>query len=122
MRKTILIVDDSNSVRTVLSIALRGAGFDVIEASNGAEGLERLDGRPVHLVISDVNMPVMDGLAFLAAAKQLPAYRFTPILMLTTEAGEDKKAIGRQQGARAWITKPFRPEQMLMAVQKLVMP
>ena len=121
MPKSILIVDDSSSVRTVLSIALRGAGFDVVEATNGAEGLQRLDGRPVHLIISDVNMPVMDGLAFLTAVKKMPAYKFIPVLMLTTESSEQKKAIGREQGARAWVTKPFRPEQLLVAVQKLVM-
>ena len=121
MPKSILIVDDSSSVRTVLSIALRGAGFDVVEATNGAEGLQRLDGRPVHLIISDVNMPVMDGLAFLTAVKKMPAYKFIPVLMLTTESSEQKKAVGREQGARAWVTKPFRPEQLLVAVQKLVM-
>ncbi len=121
MPKSILIVDDSSSVRTVLSIALRGAGFDVVEATNGAEGLQRLDGRPIHLIISDVNMPVMDGLAFLTAVKKLPAYKFIPVLMLTTESSEQKKAVGREQGARAWVTKPFRPEQLLVAVQKLVM-
>jgi two-component system, chemotaxis family, chemotaxis protein CheY len=119
--KSILIVDDSSSVRTVLSIALRGAGFDVVEATNGAEGLQRLDGRPIHLIISDVNMPVMDGLAFLTAVKKMPAYKFIPVLMLTTESSEQKKAVGREQGARAWVTKPFRPEQLLVAVQKLVM-
>lgn len=122
MSKSILVVDDSASVRTVLSIALRSAGFDVLEAPNGAEGLRALESRPVHLIISDVNMPVMDGLAFLSAVKSRPEHRFTPVLMLTTEAGEDKKAIGRAQGARAWVTKPFRPEQMLLAVQKLVTP
>ena len=122
MGKSILIVDDSNSVRTVVGITLRGAGYEVLEAGDGIQALQRLDGRKIHLIISDVNMPGMDGLAFLKAVKQHGQYRFTPVMMLTTEAGEEKMAIGRQEGARAWLTKPFRPEQMLMAVQKLVLP
>jgi two-component system, chemotaxis family, chemotaxis protein CheY len=121
MAKKILIVDDSSSVRTVAGIALRSAGYDVIEAGNGQEGLERLGGDRVHLIISDVNMPVMDGIAFLKEVKRLPNYKFTPVIMLTTEAGEDKKKAGREAGAKAWITKPFQPQIMLDAVAKLVM-
>ena len=121
MAKKILIVDDSASVRTVAGIALRSAGYEVIEAANGQEGLERLGGDRVHLIISDVNMPVMDGIAFLKEVKRLPNYKFTPVIMLTTEAGEDKKKEGREAGAKAWITKPFQPQIMLDAVAKLVM-
>ncbi len=120
MSKSVLIVDDSSSVRTVVGIALRGAGYEVIEAGDGAQALQQLDGRKVHLIISDVNMPVMDGLTLLREVKRHPQYKFTPVMMLTTEGGEDKKAVGRNEGARAWMTKPFRPEQMLLAVQKLV--
>jgi len=120
--KIIMVVDDSSSVRTVVGIALRGAGYEVVEARDGADALARLEGRRVHLILSDVNMPVMDGLTFLKELKKHPQHRFTPVMMLTTEAGEDKKAIGRSEGARAWMTKPFRPEQMLQAVQKLVLP
>ncbi len=120
MSKSVLIVDDSSSVRTVVGIALRGAGYDVIEAHDGAHALQQLAGRKVHLIISDVNMPNMDGLTLLREVKKHPQYKFTPVMMLTTEGGEDKKAIGRDEGARAWMTKPFRPEQMLLAVQKLV--
>ncbi len=122
MAKIIMVVDDSSSVRTVVGIALRGAGYEVVEARDGADALARLEGRRVHLILSDVNMPVMDGLTFLKELKKHPQHRFTPVMMLTTEAGEDKKAIGRSEGARAWMTKPFRPEQMLQAVQKLVLP
>lgn len=121
MGKRILIVDDSSSMRTVAGIALRGAGYEVLEAGNGQEGLSRLDGERVHLIISDVNMPVMDGIEFLKEVKRHPQYRFTPVIMLTTEAGEDKKAAGRAAGAKAWITKPFQPSVMLDAVSKLVM-
>ncbi|HEV2702301.1 MAG TPA: response regulator [Steroidobacteraceae bacterium] len=121
MGKRILIVDDSSSMRTVAGIALRGAGYEVLEAGNGQEGLAKLDGERFHLIISDVNMPVMDGIEFLKEVKRHPQYRFTPVIMLTTEAGEDKKAAGRAAGAKAWITKPFQPSVMLDAVSKLVM-
>jgi len=122
MAKSILIVDDSSSVRTVVGIALRGAGYDVIEACDGQDGLNKLAGIKVNLIISDVNMPVMDGLSFLKEVKKSSAHKFTPVMMLTTEAGEDKMAVGKAEGARAWMTKPFKPEQMLAAVQKLVLP
>ena len=121
MAKKILLVDDSASVRTVAGIALRGAGYEVVEAANGQEGLSRLDGGKIHLIISDVNMPVLDGIGFLKGVKQHPQYKFTPVIMLTTESGEDKKAAGRAAGAKAWITKPFQPQVMLEAVSKLVM-
>lgn len=120
MSKSILVVDDSGSVRHVVGIALRGAGYEVIEASDGVEALQKLDGRRVHLVISDVNMPNMDGLTLLKRVKELPSYKFTPVMMLTTEAGEDKKSVGRAEGAKCWMTKPFKPEQIVAAVQKLV--
>jgi len=122
MAKTILVVDDSASLRQVVGIALRGAGYDVIEGTDGRDALSKLTGQRVHLIISDVNMPNMDGITFLKAVKQLPAYKFTPVIMLTTESAEGKKAEGQAAGAKAWVVKPFRPEVMLGAVQKLVLP
>ena len=122
MAKTILIVDDSASFRQVVSLALSGAGYDVIQACDGKDALGKLDGRKLNLIVSDVNMPVMDGLSFVRAAKQLPACKFTPIIMLTTEAGEDKKAEGKAAGVRAWVVKPFQPPVLLDAVSKLVLP
>lgn len=122
MAKNIMIVDDSASLRQVVNIALSGAGYDVVEACDGKDALTKLDGRKLHLIISDVNMPNMDGIAFLKEARQLPAYKFTPIIMLTTEAGEDKKREGQAAGAKAWVVKPFQPAQMLNAVSKLVLP
>ena len=122
MAKTILIVDDSASLRQVVSISLKGAGYDVIEACDGRDALTKLDGRKIHLMISDVNMPNMDGISFVKAAKQLQAYKFTPIIMLTTEAGDAKKAAAQAAGARAWVVKPFQPAQMLTAVSKLILP
>ncbi len=120
MDKTILVVDDSSSFRNVVSIALKDAGYQVIQAGDGKDALGKLDGKKIHLIISDVNMPVMDGLSFVRAAKQLAAYRFTPIIMLTTEAGESKKAEGKAAGVRAWVVKPFQPPVLLDAVAKLI--
>ena len=122
MGKTILIVDDSTSLRQVVGIALKGAGYEVIEGCDGKDALTKLDGRKIHLIISDVNMPNMDGISFVKALKQIPAYKFTPVIMLTTEAGDDKKREGQAAGAKAWLVKPFQPPQMLNAVAKLILP
>lgn len=122
MAKLIMIVDDSASMRRVVSIALKGAGYDVLEGVDGKDALAKLTGQKVHLIISDVNMPVMDGIAFLKAVKAMPAYKFTPVIMLTTESAEEKKREGQSAGARAWVVKPFQPEQLVNAVQRLCLP
>jgi len=122
MAKLIMIVDDSASMRRVVGISLKGAGYDVIEGCDGRDALGKLTGQKVHLIISDVNMPVMDGIAFLKAVKQMPAYKFTPVIMLTTESAEEKKREGQSAGARAWVVKPFQPEQLVNAVQRLCLP
>jgi two-component system chemotaxis response regulator CheY len=122
MAKTILIVDDSASMRRVVGIALKGAGYEVIEGCDGRDALSKLTGQKVHLIISDVNMPIMDGISFLKAVKTLPAYKFTPVIMLTTESEESKKREGQAAGARAWVVKPFQPEQLVNAVQRLCLP
>ena len=122
MTKTIMIVDDSASLRQVVSIALKGAGYDVLEAEHGKDALGKLDGRKINLIVSDVNMPVMDGITLVQEVKKLPNYKFTPIIMLTTEGSDDKKQKGKQAGAKAWIVKPFQPEQMLKAVSTLIAP
>lgn len=122
MAKTIMIVDDSASLRQVVAIALKGAGYDVIEGSDGKDALRKLVGQKVHLIISDVNMPNMDGIAFLSAVKQMPAYKFTPVIMLTTESQESKKREGQAAGAKAWVLKPFKPDLLLTAVRKLILP
>ena len=121
MSKTILVVDDSASLRQVVKIALTGAGYTVVEACDGKDALTKLDGQKIHLIISDVNMPNMDGISLVKAVKELPQYRFTPIIMLTTESQEEKKKQGQAAGAKAWVVKPFQPEQMLAAVQKLIL-
>jgi two-component system, chemotaxis family, chemotaxis protein CheY len=122
MGKTVMIVDDSASLRQVVRMALSGAGYEVMEAGDGQEALTKLNGTKVHLVISDVNMPRMDGITFVKTLKQRPEYRFLPVIMLTTEAGQTRKDEGRAAGAKAWMVKPFQPAQMLAAVSKLVGP
>ena len=122
MAKTIMIVDDSASLRQVVSIALKGAGYDTIEACDGKDALTKLNGDKVHLIISDVNMPNMDGISLLKEIKKHPSYKFTPVIMLTTESQETKKSEGQAAGAKAWVVKPFQPQQMLAAVAKLIMP
>jgi len=122
MAKTILIVDDSASIRMVVKTALAGAGYEVIEAVDGQDALTRLDGRKLNLVISDVNMPRLDGISFLRQMKQKPGYQFTPVIMLTTESEADKMRQGKEAGAKAWVVKPFQPAQMLAAVAKLIQP
>lgn len=122
MAKTILIVDDSASIRQVVGIALKSAGYDTIEAVDGKDALSKLNGQKIHLIISDVNMPNMDGITFVKEAKKIPDYKFTPIIMLTTESQEGKKMEGQAAGAKAWVVKPFQPAQMLAAVSKLILP
>jgi len=121
MGKTILVVDNSASLRQVVNLTLQSAGYEVVEACDGRDALTKLDGKKFHLIISDVNMPNMDGISLLKEVKKHPSYKFTPIIMLTTEAGENKKQEGQAAGAKAWVVKPFQPQQMLAAVSKLVM-
>ena len=121
MAKTILVVDDSSSMRQVVGMALKSGGYEVIEAGDGKDALAKLSGQKIHLVISDVNMPNMDGITFVQELKKIAAYKFTPVIMLTTEAGEAKKKEGQAAGVRAWVVKPFQPAQLLLAVSKLVL-
>ncbi|MDX5298988.1 MAG: response regulator [Gammaproteobacteria bacterium] len=122
MAKSILIVDDSASLRQVVAIALKQEGYDVIEASDGQDALGKLTGQKIHLIISDVNMPRMDGITMVKEIKKNPTYKFTPIIMLTTESGDDKKMAGKEAGVKAWVVKPFQPPVLLNAVQKLILP
>ena len=123
MAKTILIVDDSSSLRTVAKISLQRAGYDVLEAGDGLQGLAALEkAGKVHLIVSDVNMPNMDGITFVTKVKQHARHKFVPVVMLTTETEDSKKEQGRAAGARAWIVKPFNPPQLLDAVSKLILP
>jgi two-component system chemotaxis response regulator CheY len=119
MAKTILVIDDSASLRQVVKMALNGAGYDVIEAGDGQAALALLDGRQVNMAVCDVNMPIMNGIEFVKAAKALPGYKFMPILMLTTESQDEMKEKGKAAGAKAWMVKPFSPTQLVNAVAKL---
>lgn len=122
MAKTIMIVDDSASMRQVVGIAIKGAGYDLIEASDGKDALSKLTGEKVHLIVSDINMPNMDGITFVKEVKQLANYKFTPIIMLTTEVNQEKKQAAKDAGAKAWVNKPFQPSTLLDAISKLVLP
>jgi two-component system chemotaxis response regulator CheY len=120
MAASILAVDDSASMRQMVSFTLKGAGYDVVEAADGVEALNIAKSRPVSLVITDVNMPNMDGISLIKELRSLPSYKFTPLLMLTTESGADKKQQGKAAGATGWIVKPFNPDQLLKTVSKVI--
>jgi two-component system chemotaxis response regulator CheY len=117
---TILAVDDSNSMRQMVSFTLKQAGHDVTEAADGVEALELAKGNSYNLIISDVNMPRMDGISLIKQLRTLPNYKFTPLLMLTTESGSDKKQEGKAAGATGWIVKPFNPDQLLATVKRVL--
>lgn len=117
---TILAVDDSASMRQMVSFTLKGAGYDVTEASDGQEALDIAKTKAFDLVVTDVNMPRMDGITLIGELRKLPAFKFTPLLMLTTESGADKKQAGRAAGATGWIVKPFNPDQLIKTVQKVL--
>ncbi|GAB1258095.1 response regulator [Aurantivibrio plasticivorans] len=116
----ILAVDDSASMRQMVSFTLKGAGHDVVEASDGLEALNFAQSGAVDLVISDVNMPNMDGISLIAELRKLASYKFTPILMLTTESSGDKKTEGKAAGATGWIVKPFNPDQLIATINKVL--
>ncbi len=122
MGRTIMIIDDSASIRQVVSLALTKAGYEVVEAEDGQDALNKLQNIKVNLIICDVNMPNMDGLTFLKNLKQLSNHKFTPVIMLTTESQQSLKMEGKMAGAKAWMVKPFKPEQMLEAISKLILP
>ena len=122
MSKTILIVDDALSVRKVVGMALKDAGYEVIEASDGKDAVVKMGAKKLNLIICDLNMPNMDGIGFLNHVKASPSHKFTPVIMLTTESAEDKKAQARAAGAKAWLVKPFQPSTMLEAVAKICLP
>ncbi|MBF0565407.1 MAG: response regulator [Nitrospirae bacterium] len=122
MAKTIMIIDDSATIREVVKTTLKKSGYDVIEAQDGKDAINKLKGQKFHLMICDVNMSNMDGITFVKAVKQMPNYKFTPIIMLTTESQETKKQEGKEAGAKAWVVKPFKPETMIAAIEKLILP
>lgn len=122
MAKKILAVDDSRTMRDMVSFTLKGAGYDVIEAEDGKAALAALNGTKVDAVITDLNMPNMNGFELIRALRAQPSYKFTPILMLTTEGDEAKKQEGKNAGATGWIVKPFNPDKLVEVVKKVCPP
>lgn len=120
MSKTVLSVDDSASVRQMVRFTLSGAGYTVVEAENGADGLTKASGAPADLVITDLNMPVMGGLDFIRALRRMPAYKGVPILFLSTESDAGVKQQAKEAGATGWIVKPFQQEQLVAVVRKML--
>jgi two-component system chemotaxis response regulator CheY len=120
MAKTILAVDDSGSLRQMVSFSLRAAGYMVTEAVDGMDGLEKAKTQVFDLVLTDQNMPRMDGLGLIRALRALPSYQKVPILMLTTESGDEMKAKGRAAGANGWLVKPFDPQRLTEVVKKVI--
>lgn len=117
---SILAVDDSSSMRQMVAFTLKGAGHQVVEAADGQEALNKAKSQKFDLVITDVNMPVMDGITFIRHLRGEASYKFTPMLMLTTESSMDKKSEGKAAGATGWIVKPFNPDQLLNTVKKVL--
>ena len=120
MGKKIMTVDDSASVRQMVNFTLKGAGYEVIEAEDGKDALARLNGAGVHMVITDLNMPNMNGIDLIKELRAQPTYKFIPIVFLTTESQDAKKQEGKAAGATGWIVKPFKPEQLLAVVKKVL--
>ena len=120
MAKTILAVDDSASIRQMVAFTLKGAGYEVIQAVDGEDALEKANQHTVNLVLTDINMPRMDGLKLLALLRKLSNYKTVPILMLTTESSDDIKAKGRAAGATGCLVKPFDPKRLLEVIAKVI--
>jgi two-component system chemotaxis response regulator CheY len=117
---TILAVDDSASMRQMVSFTLKGAGYNVVEAVDGVDALNKAKAQTFDCVVTDVNMPNKDGISLIKDLRTLPNYKFTPMLMLTTESGMDKKQQGKEAGATGWIVKPFNPDQLLKTIKKVM--
>lgn len=120
MSQVILAVDDSASMRQMVGFILQNAGYVVVEAVDGQDALTKIDGTSVQMVITDLNMPNLDGIGLIRALRAHPSYRFVPIVMLTTESQAERKAQGKEAGATGWIVKPFKPEQLLAVVKKVL--
>lgn len=120
MSKTVMVVDDSASVRQMVSFTLRQHGLEIIEAANGSEALAKLSKKSINMLITDVNMPELDGISLVRKVRENTSYKFIPIIILTTEFTSEKKHEGRTAGATGWIVKPFKPDQLLAVVKKVL--
>jgi two-component system, chemotaxis family, chemotaxis protein CheY len=120
MSKTIMVVDDSTSIRQMVSFTVRNAGYGVIEASDGQDALNKLSNEEIHMIITDLNMPNLDGINLIRNVRTKPTFKYVPIILLTTESQESKKLEGKQAGATGWIVKPFRPDQLTAVIKKVL--
>lgn len=120
MGKVVLTVDDSASIRQMVAFTLKSTGYEVMEAVDGEDGLNKAKSRNADLILTDQNMPRMDGLTLIKSLRGLPQYRATPILMLTTESSDAMKSAGRAAGATGWLVKPFDPQKLLEVVRKVI--
>lgn len=120
MAKVVLTVDDSASIRQMVAFTLKSAGYEVVEAVDGEDGLNKAKSKSANLVLTDQNMPKMDGLTLIKSLRGLPQYRSVPILMLTTESSDAMKAAGKAAGATGWLVKPFDPQKLLEVVKKVI--
>ncbi len=120
MAKVVLTVDDSASIRQMVAFTLKSAGYEVVEAVDGEDGLNKAKSKSANLILTDQNMPKMDGLTLIKSLRGLPQYRAVPILMLTTESSDAMKAAGKAAGATGWLVKPFDPQKLLEVVKKVI--
>ena len=120
MAKSILAVDDSASIRQMVSFTLKSSGYEVVEAVDGMDGLEKAKGKTFNLILTDQNMPRMDGLSMIKSLRAMPQYKTVPILMLTTESSDAMKQQGKAAGATGWLVKPFDPQKLVEVVKKVI--
>jgi two-component system, chemotaxis family, chemotaxis protein CheY len=120
MAKTILAVDDSASIRQMVAFTLKSSGYEVVDAVDGMDGLEKAKSKTFNLILSDQNMPRMDGLTMIKTLRGMPQYKTVPILMLTTESSDAMKQQGRAAGATGWLVKPFDPQKLIEVVKKVI--
>jgi two-component system chemotaxis response regulator CheY len=120
MAKTIMVVDDSTSIRQMVTFTIKNSGYDVVEAVDGQDALAKMSEQPVNMVVTDLNMPNLDGIGLIKNIRLDPAHKYIPVVMLTTESQEEKKQEGRQAGATGWIVKPFKPDQLIAVIRKVL--
>ncbi len=120
MSKTIMVVDDSTNVRQMVAFTIKNCGYEVIEAKDGQDALTKINGKTIDMIVTDLNMPNLDGIGLIKGVRAEPSHRFIPIIMLTTESQESKKVEGKQAGATGWIVKPFKPEQLVGVIRKVL--
>ncbi len=120
MHRRIMVVDDSASIRQMVAFTIKNCGYEVIEAKDGQDALDKIDGAPIDMIVTDLNMPNLDGIGLIRGVRSCASHKFIPIIMLTTESQESRKLEGKQAGATGWIVKPFKPEQLVGVIKKVL--